>query len=114
MRCGASRTHEEYRMNAQFNLDELQQMAGLTQAQLAERTGIDPARISRLARDSSKVTLNEWLKLTDALGVPVERAVQDVAPEHGLALDVDENAYADLRAKAEAVRDSAAGASATK
>lgn len=100
-------------MNPQFDLWELRERTGMTQGEIARRTGIDPARISRLEADSSKVTLAEWIKLTDALGVPAEHAIQDLTPEHGLFVHIDEDAYTDLRSNAQAVRDSAAETSPT-
>jgi len=47
---------------------ELREKRSLTQAQLAERTGIDQADISRIERGSTHPTEKTLLRIADALG----------------------------------------------
>jgi ribosome-binding protein aMBF1 (putative translation factor) len=47
---------------------ELREKQSLTQAQLAERTGIDQADISRIERGSTHPTEKTLLRIADALG----------------------------------------------
>ncbi len=50
---------------------ELREKHGLTQAQLAERTGIDQGDISRIERGSTRPTERTLERIADALGADV-------------------------------------------
>ena len=59
-------------------LMELREKHGLTQAELAERCGIDQADISRIERGSTSPTARTLQRIADALGADVrlvERAL---------------------------------------
>ena len=50
---------------------QLREKAGLTQAQLAERCGVDQADISRIERGSTSPTTKTLQRIADALGAEV-------------------------------------------
>jgi ribosome-binding protein aMBF1 (putative translation factor) len=59
---------------------QLRERNGLTQAQLAERCGIDQADISRIERGSTSPTARSLQRIADALGADlrlVDRATVD-------------------------------------
>lgn len=56
-------------------LKELRKAAGLSQAQLAKKSGVDVRTIQAYesgARDMGKAQVDNVIKLADALGVPCE------------------------------------------
>ena len=59
-------------------LKELRQKAGLTQIQLAEKSGVNVRQIRRVESGTSRmenVTLINAIRLADALNVPVEALI---------------------------------------
>jgi transcriptional regulator with XRE-family HTH domain len=53
-------------------LHELRIERGITQAQLAERSGLSQQTISRLDSEAFDVQISTLLKLTDALGIATD------------------------------------------
>ena len=61
-----------------YVLKELRQKAGLTQIQLAEKSGVNVRQIRRVESGTSRmenVTLINAIRLADALNVPVEALI---------------------------------------
>lgn len=54
-------------------LKKLRQDAGLTQGQLAEKSGLSQSFISRLERGETEITSENLRAIADALGKPVSR-----------------------------------------
>lgn len=69
--------------NEKKTLGDYRRAAGLTQVDLAERTGISPSTIRKLERDNGKDTrsiermeLRNAIKLAQALGITVEQLAE--------------------------------------
>ena len=60
------------------NLRRLRHAAGLSQEQLADRTGLHPTEISRLERAAREPRLGTILRLAGGLGVRIEKLVADI------------------------------------
>jgi transcriptional regulator with XRE-family HTH domain len=60
------------------NLRRRRQAAGLSQEQLADRTGLHPTEISRLERAAREPRLGTMLKLAQGLGIGLEKLVADI------------------------------------
>jgi transcriptional regulator with XRE-family HTH domain len=60
------------------NLRRLRHAAGLSQEQLAERTGLHPTEISRLERAAREPRLGTIIRLASGLGVRIEKLVADI------------------------------------
>lgn len=54
------------------NLQTLRLKVGLTQVELAERTGIPQDQISRAEKDTKDLTGRRWVAIAKALGCSVE------------------------------------------
>ena len=57
------------------NLRRLRHAAGLSQEQLADRTGLHPTEISRLERAAREPRLGTIIRLASGLGVRIEKLV---------------------------------------
>jgi transcriptional regulator with XRE-family HTH domain len=60
------------------NLRQRRQAAGLSQEQLADRTGLHPTEISRLERAAREPRLGTIVRLARGLGVGIESLVADI------------------------------------
>jgi transcriptional regulator with XRE-family HTH domain len=60
------------------NLRSRRQAAGLSQEQLADRTGLHPTEISRLERAAREPRLGTMLKLAKGLDIGLEKLVADI------------------------------------
>jgi transcriptional regulator with XRE-family HTH domain len=60
------------------NLRRLRLAAGLSQEQLADRTGLHPTEISRLERAAREPRLGTIIRLASGLGVRIEKLVADI------------------------------------
>ena len=60
------------------NLRNRRQAAGLSQEQLADRTGLHPTEISRLERAAREPRLGTMLKLARGLDIGIENLVTDI------------------------------------
>jgi transcriptional regulator with XRE-family HTH domain len=60
------------------NLRSRRQAAGLSQEQLAGRTGLHPTEISRLERAAREPRLGTMLKLARGLDIGIENLVADI------------------------------------
>jgi DNA-binding XRE family transcriptional regulator len=60
------------------NLRRLRHAAGLSQEQLADRTGLHPTEISRLERAAREPRLGTIVRLASGLGVRIEKLVADI------------------------------------
>jgi DNA-binding XRE family transcriptional regulator len=60
------------------NLRRLRHAAGLSQEQLADRTGLHPTEISRLERAAREPRLGTIIRLASGLGVRIEKLVADI------------------------------------
>jgi DNA-binding XRE family transcriptional regulator len=60
------------------NLRGLREQAGLSQEQLADRTGLHPTEISRLERAAREPRLGTMLRLAQGLGIGIESLVADI------------------------------------
>jgi transcriptional regulator with XRE-family HTH domain len=60
------------------NLRSRRQAAGLSQEQLADRTGLHPTEISRLERAVREPRLGTMLKLARGLDIGIENLVADI------------------------------------
>jgi transcriptional regulator with XRE-family HTH domain len=58
------------------NLKRLRTLNALTQAQLAERTGISTAALARIERDENEPRMTTLRKLADALGVEPRELIE--------------------------------------
>ena len=58
------------------NLKRLRTLNALTQAQLAERTGISTAALARIERDENEPRMTTLRKLADALGVEPRQLIE--------------------------------------
>jgi transcriptional regulator with XRE-family HTH domain len=58
------------------NLKRLRTLNALTQAQLAERTGITTAALARIERDENEPRMTTLRKLADALGVEPRELIE--------------------------------------
>ena len=65
-------------MNLGLAVKSLRIKAGLTQAQLAEKAGVNQSSISRLERSRQSVTVTKFARIAQALGVK-EQAIIDLA-----------------------------------
>jgi transcriptional regulator with XRE-family HTH domain len=65
---------------AQFarNLRQRRQAAGLSQEQLADKTGLHPTEISRLERAAREPRLGTMLRLARGLDISIEKLVADI------------------------------------
>ncbi len=64
-----TRMRHRYRLGAEFSL--LRQEAGLTQDELADRTGIDQAEISRIERGASNATEDTLARIAQELDAEI-------------------------------------------
>jgi len=60
------------------NLRSRRQAAGMSQEQLAERTGLHPTEISRLERAAREPRLGTMLKLAKGLDIGIEKLVAGI------------------------------------
>jgi transcriptional regulator with XRE-family HTH domain len=60
------------------NLRKRRQAAGLSQEQLADRTGLHPTEISRLERAAREPRLGTMLKLAKGLDIGVEKLIAGI------------------------------------
>jgi transcriptional regulator with XRE-family HTH domain len=60
------------------NLRRLREAAGLSQEQLAHRTGLHPTEISRLERAVREPRLGTILRLAEGLDIGIEKLVADI------------------------------------
>ena len=60
------------------NLRSRRQAAGLSQEQLADRTGLHPTEISRLERAAREPRLGTMLKLAKGLDIGIEKLVAGI------------------------------------
>jgi transcriptional regulator with XRE-family HTH domain len=60
------------------NLRSRRQAAGLSQEQLADRTGLHPTEISRLERAAREPRLGTMLKLAKGLDIGVEKLIAGI------------------------------------
>jgi transcriptional regulator with XRE-family HTH domain len=60
------------------NLRSRRKAAGLSQEQLADRTGLHPTEISRLERAAREPRLGTMLKLAKGLDIGIENLVADI------------------------------------
>jgi transcriptional regulator with XRE-family HTH domain len=60
------------------NLRSRRQAAGLSQEQLADRTGLHPTEISRLERAAREPRLGTMLKLAEGLNIGIEKLVSNI------------------------------------
>ncbi len=60
------------------NLRRRRQAAGLSQEQLADRTGLHPTEISRLERAAREPRLGTMLKLAKGLDIGVEKLIAGI------------------------------------
>jgi transcriptional regulator with XRE-family HTH domain len=60
------------------NLRRRREAAGLSQQQLANRTGLHPTEISRLERAVREPRLGTMLRLAQGLGIGIETLVADI------------------------------------
>jgi transcriptional regulator with XRE-family HTH domain len=60
------------------NLRRRRQAAGLSQEQLAEKTGLHPTEISRLERAAREPRLGTMLRLAQGLDIAIEKLVADI------------------------------------
>jgi transcriptional regulator with XRE-family HTH domain len=60
------------------NLRQRRQAAGLSQEQLAEKTGLHPTEISRLERAAREPRLGTMLRLAQGLDIAIEKLVADI------------------------------------
>jgi transcriptional regulator with XRE-family HTH domain len=60
------------------NLRSRRQAAGLSQEQLADRTGLHPTEISRLERAAREPRLGTMLKLARGLDIGVEKLIAGI------------------------------------
>lgn len=63
------------------NLRPLREMAGLSQAQLAQISGVSQSHISKLEIAKDSPTLKTLLKLAQALNVPVQALLDEPREE---------------------------------
>ena len=63
---------------------------GLSQRELAEAIGIDPAAMSRVENGQRAVSVGELVQLADVLGVQVEDLLADAKPESSIWLRVSD------------------------
>ena len=61
-----------------MNIREARKRAGLTQAALAERIGLDQSGVSRIERGERPVTVDVLVAIARALGVPPAALLEDV------------------------------------
>ncbi|MCB5167979.1 helix-turn-helix domain-containing protein [Streptomyces bambusae] len=59
------------------NLRDARTTANMSQEHLAELAGIDRKTVSRIEGATSDARLSVWLRLADALGVPLAYLVRD-------------------------------------
>lgn len=64
------------------NIAERRKKLGWTQADLAERIGVDTETVSRFERGSNLPSLHRLEKLADALKIPLYRLVAASSPRH--------------------------------
>src|SRR5205807_2170979 len=57
-------------------LASLREKAGLTQAELAKKVTVSPARISRIESDDTSLTTDEMDQLLDAIGTDEAKALR--------------------------------------
>ncbi len=69
--AGAAREVFERTYNIAMQIVALRESAGLTQVELAERTGISQADISRIERGATSPTAKTLQRIADALGAEV-------------------------------------------
>jgi transcriptional regulator with XRE-family HTH domain len=60
------------------NLRSRRQAAGLSQEQLADRTGLHPTEISRLERAAREPRLGTMLKLAKGLDIGIEKLIAGI------------------------------------
>ena len=60
------------------NLRQRRQAAGLSQEQLADKTGLHPTEISRLERAAREPRLGTMLRLARGLDISIEKLVADI------------------------------------
>jgi transcriptional regulator with XRE-family HTH domain len=60
------------------NLRRRREAAGMSQQQLAERTGLHPTEISRLERAVREPRLKTMLRLAHGLDIGIEKLVADI------------------------------------
>ncbi len=60
------------------NLRSRRQAAGMSQEQLADRTGLHPTEISRLERAAREPRLGTMLKLAKGLDIGIEKLVAGI------------------------------------
>lgn len=60
------------------NLRRRRQAAGLSQEQLADRTGLHPTEISRLERAAREPRLGTMLKLAKGLDIGIEKLIAGI------------------------------------
>jgi transcriptional regulator with XRE-family HTH domain len=60
------------------NLRRRREAAGLSQQQLADRTGLHPTEISRLERAAREPRLGTMLRLARGLDIGIEKLVADI------------------------------------
>lgn len=77
------------------------QIAGLTQAQVADRLGVGQEAISRLERGAVMPTLVRLAQLADILSVPIAALLDESSP---LTVDVTDEVYRALHALRESDR----------
>lgn len=70
------------------------QVAGLTQAQVADKLGVGQEAMSRLERGAVMPTLVRLARLADILSVPITALLEETSP---LAVDVTDEVYRALQ-----------------
>lgn len=65
--------HREEKRILIFNIRRIIKDKGLKQCAVAEKAGFSPRLFSSMLNDKRKIEVNEYMRICDAIGVPLEQ-----------------------------------------
>ena len=84
------KTDSELNRRVGQRVKRARELAGITQAGLAEKAGLQPVSVSRLESGARAVSLANLSGIARALGVPLGDLVDDARPQPGAELSAAE------------------------